>query len=123
MQNDFKLLGDSAFQSQGSLSSRMMTPLKETSLNKLSGDELKNALVRNKLISSLRQAAEWGMGSLQSKFGRLRLPLSVCPKERRILLEVVVWMYNLRVRKVRFTQIRTVFLNDYEDRVQIFYEK
>ncbi|KAF1788804.1 hypothetical protein GQ600_27324 [Phytophthora cactorum] len=60
-------------------------------------------------ITSVRQAAEWGMGSIQKVYSRLNLPLSYDPTIRGLRLANLFRMANYRVRTVGISQIRTTF--------------
>ncbi|PPQ64806.1 hypothetical protein CVT26_002638 [Gymnopilus dilepis] len=65
----------------------------------------------NNQLLSFRQTAEWGMRALQGSFGRLRVPLDINKNTQRgDLLETVVRLYQLRVRKVGINQIRNVYM-------------
>ena len=58
----------------------------------------------------MRQAAEWGMGSLQKDFRILRGPLPADAAERRQILDAVVLLHNFRCVVARCpNQIRTTF--------------
>ncbi len=63
----------------------------------------------HRLALSIRQAAEWGMGSIQKCCGRLRHRLSSKSAQRRELLELCTHYYNCRTRTVGLNQIRTVY--------------
>ena len=60
-------------------------------------------------VTTVRQAAEWGMRHLQSGFARLRVPLLLDVVARRLLLDACVLLHNFRVRTVGLSQIRTVY--------------
>jgi hypothetical protein len=59
----------------------------------------------------MRQAAEWGMRSIQSLFPRLndRFIYEEGGKQQ-IVLKMIVLLYDLRSRLVRINQIRNVYL-------------
>ena len=70
-----------------------------------------NALARDHQLLSFRQTAEWGNGTLQRVFGRLRIPLTLNYKRSRAtILENCVRLCNLRTRRVGLNQIRTVYM-------------
>ena len=54
-------------------------------------------------------AAEWGMRDIQSHFGRLRLKLPCDRAQRKTVIDVIVRLHNLRVRRVGLSQIGTVY--------------
>jgi len=60
-------------------------------------------------VTSLRQAAEWGMRSIQGSFPRLKATLTEEKFRRFRIIECAVRLHNLRTRLVGINQIRTVF--------------
>jgi hypothetical protein len=68
-------------------------------------EALQNALI------SVRQAAEWGMGTFQASFKRLTTRLSETPHKRLKLLKLCTLLMNYRTINVGQNQIRTVFGN------------
>jgi hypothetical protein len=75
-------------------------------------EEEKQAAVRfdNQLLAC-RQAAEWGMRTIQGSFGRLRIPLPINDtKGRANLIEICVRLSNVRARLVGISQIKDVFM-------------
>jgi hypothetical protein len=59
----------------------------------------------------MRQAAEWGMRSIQSSFPRLKDRFIYEEGgEQRIVLKMIVLLYNLCARLVGIYQIRNVYL-------------
>lgn len=70
-----------------------------------------HALGFNAQLVACRQAAEWGMRSIQGSFGRLRLPLDANDDgKRRDLLEICMRLHNLRTRLVGINQIRNTYM-------------
>ncbi|KAE9059926.1 hypothetical protein PF010_g30420 [Phytophthora fragariae] len=65
-------------------------------------------------ITSVRQAAEWGMGNMQKVYSRLNLPLPYDPVLRGVRINNIFRMANYRVRTVGISQIRTTFSGDLE---------
>ena len=61
--------------------------------------------------TSVRQLSEWGMRGLQASFPRLkdRLPYEEVG-EWRIILRMIVLLYNFRASTVGFNQIQTVYM-------------
>jgi len=108
----FYLIADTAFpRGQDRIDGWIKAPLKVK--DPLPAD----ALERTKLLAfdhqvlSYRQTAEWGNHTLQSSFGRLRLPLPVRDDVARAnLLEIAARLHNLRTRFVGLNQIRTVYM-------------
>jgi hypothetical protein len=61
--------------------------------------------------TSMRQAAEWGMRALQGSFPRLKATLKYEELgERKLILSVIVLLYNWRANTVGLNQIRSVFM-------------
>jgi hypothetical protein len=60
----------------------------------------------------MRQAAEWGMGSMQKVYSRLNLPLPYNPDLRGLRLNNIFRMTNYLVQTVGISQIRTTFSGD-----------
>jgi len=60
----------------------------------------------------MRQAAEWGMGSMQKVYSRLNLPLPYNPDLRGLRLNNIFRMTNYLVHTVGISQIRTTFSGD-----------
>jgi hypothetical protein len=59
----------------------------------------------------MRQATEWGLRSIQSLFPRLKERFVYKEGgEQRIVLKVIVLLYNLRASLVGINQIRNVYL-------------
>ena len=64
-------------------------------------------------ITSTRQAAEWGMHAIQSVFARTQLKLPTNKHTRKVILECVWHLYNVRCRIMKLNQIATVFSLSY----------
>jgi DDE superfamily endonuclease len=65
--------------------------------------------------TSMRQSAEWGMRALQASFPRLKERFIYEEHgERRIILKLMLLLYNLRARKVGINQIKNVYLSSLE---------
>lgn len=113
------IAADCAFSVQGEADFRIIKPLTKSQLQKHSNDKTVSvkqlvAIIRKyRTAVSIRQAAEWGMGSFQRVWGRLQLPLQWNKKKRRMLLNLAVRLHNTRARLVGLNQIRTVYAADY----------
>jgi DDE superfamily endonuclease len=67
-------------------------------------------MLRMEQATSLRQAAEWGMGAIQSSFPRLKDRIRYENNgERGVVLSLVPLLYNYRLAKVGLNQIRNVY--------------
>ena len=65
----------------------------------------------NKDATSLRQMSEWGMHGLQASFPRLRDRLRYEEQgERKIIMQLIVLLYNFRASTVGQNQIQSVFM-------------
>jgi hypothetical protein len=112
----FRIAADSAFKNAGDLTKYIFKPLKSDALARMANDaevsvdELAKRITQHRSCVSVRQAAEWGMGSLQRDFCILRGPLPVDAAERRLILDAVVLLHNFRCVVARCpNQIRTTF--------------
>ncbi|KAG9413244.1 hypothetical protein AC1031_016262 [Aphanomyces cochlioides] len=104
-----KLAADSAFPVSGRCAGRIVSPIKEGDLNR-QPDNCRYAMqVMSDCITSLRQAAEWGMGAVSKVYRQLLLPLLYDPELRGLRLNNMFRLYNLRVRRTGISQIKNVF--------------
>ncbi|KAE8970346.1 hypothetical protein PR002_g27143 [Phytophthora rubi] len=74
------VVSDSAFPSSTAMAERILTPLKDGDLERILPSLRASARTLHNAITSVRQAAEWGMGSVQKVYSRLNLPLPYDPK-------------------------------------------
>ncbi|KAI9895202.1 hypothetical protein PsorP6_018808 [Peronosclerospora sorghi] len=85
------------------MSGKIVTPLKRGDLKRavrMGGNE--EAIMQiNVAVTSIRQAAEWGMGAVRKAFPRLLNTLPWNPDVRRVLLDNIHRLYNYRVRPAR----------------------
>jgi hypothetical protein len=103
------VLSDSAFPVADELRGRILTPAKEGDLERAPLD-VRAKLVRIfNAITTLRQAAEWGMGAVEKAFRRLLMPLPYNPHVRQLRLLNIHKLYNFRVRTTGISQIRSHF--------------
>lgn len=103
------VLADSAFPVCNGLFGRIITPMKKGDLERASFECRPGLSKMSAAITSIRQAAEWGMGSTPKCFRRLLMPLPYNPKVRGRRLENIYRLYNLRVRRTGVSQIRSTF--------------
>ncbi|KAE9008465.1 hypothetical protein PR001_g15472 [Phytophthora rubi] len=80
------VVSDSAFPCSTNMTGRILTPLKDGDIERLVSSLHSSARTLHNAITSVRQAAEWGMGSMQKVFSRLNLPLPYNPEVRGRLL-------------------------------------
>jgi hypothetical protein len=70
-------------------------------------------LLISNVHTSLRQASEWGMSSLQGTFPHCKKCLPSDPTLRRLVIESIVLVHNFRTDYVGYSQIQTVFGPEY----------
>ncbi|KAI9909923.1 hypothetical protein PsorP6_010191 [Peronosclerospora sorghi] len=94
------VLADAAFPVTGSMFGRIVTPLKDGDLLRSVAQGTNEAEVKRvkSAITSIRQAAEWGIGVVDRVFRRLHGLLPFEPVVRRRRLANIHHLYNLRVR-------------------------
>ena len=61
-------------------------------------------------MTASRQAVEWGMRGLQSRWTRLLVPLSNDAVDRADLLELIVRLHNLVTHRIGANQSRSVYM-------------
>ena len=65
----------------------------------------------NREATSMRQSSEWGMRALQSSFPRLKDRMIYEEMgERKIILKMMVLLFNLRSRRVGINQILNTYM-------------
>ena len=74
-----------------------------------------HSLLVNRAATSVRQPSEWGMRTIQAQFPRLKDPLAYEERgERKVILQLMVNLYNFQTTKVGINQI----LNTYMPKVE-----
>ncbi|EIW77798.1 hypothetical protein CONPUDRAFT_92166 [Coniophora puteana RWD-64-598 SS2] len=108
----FYLVADTAFpRGTEQIAGRIKTPMKSGQRLPHNEAERQQVLAFDAQLVSFRQAAEWGMRTLQGSFGRLRIPLNIgSGTDRADLLEVCARLSNVRARLVGINQIRSVYM-------------
>lgn len=104
-----RLAADSAFPVGGAVAGKIVTPIKEGDLDRVPPECRLGMVAMSEAITSLRQAAEWGMGSTTKVYRQLEKPLPYQASLRQHRLENMFRLYNLRVRETGISQIRNVF--------------
>ncbi|KAG3091680.1 hypothetical protein PI125_g17355 [Phytophthora idaei] len=89
---------------------RILTTLKDGDIDRLLPSVRRSARMLHSAITSVWQAAEWGMGSVEKVYHRLLLPLPYEPERRRLMLSNIFHLANYRVRTSGISQIRTMFV-------------
>ena len=106
---DTRVASDSAFPVSGPLFGKIITPLKKGELARVDPVLRFVTLQMSAACTSIRQAAEWGMGSVEKVWRILLLKLPFNPALRQLRLENIHRLHNVRVRLTGISQIRTVF--------------
>jgi hypothetical protein len=106
---DHGLCADTAFPAGQALFRHIVSPLKEGELEKMEPSLQPAANAVSAQITSLRQACEWGMGSIQKPFKRLLLDLPWQDSVRERRLSNIFMLWNIRVRDTGISQIRESF--------------
>ncbi|KAJ2991387.1 hypothetical protein HDV02_003828 [Globomyces sp. JEL0801] len=89
--HEFNILADSAFAYSDDLSKHILAVMKDSAMDRLTNcDEDRTKLIINKAVFSQRQAAEWGMGTIQRTFGRLKSLLPLNNRKRLTLLKGLI---------------------------------
>jgi len=71
------------------------------------GREDARGILQLQQATSLRQAAEWGMGAIQSAFPKMKDRIKIEENgERRVVLHLLPLLYNCRLEHVGLNQIR-----------------
>ena len=91
-----RVLGDTAF----GTSNRLVRPLSETEIAILPPLLASQAKAIGNFVSSIRIAAEWGVGSITNSFQILRYLPADDPVKRATLWEVAIRLQNLRCRSM-----------------------
>ena len=83
--------------------------IKSSQADLVSNDPM--AFVVNQEATSMRQSAEWGMRALQASFPRLKDRLLFEEfGERRLIMKLMLLLYNYRARKVGINQILNTYM-------------
>ncbi|KAG9404967.1 hypothetical protein AC1031_004065 [Aphanomyces cochlioides] len=71
----------------------------------------RRAVAQGRQATSLRQTAEWGMRALKGSFPRLKDRLVYEERgERRLILNMMVLLFNFRTRLVGINQIQSTYM-------------
>lgn len=125
----YKICVDQGFPRQGEAYGILVGPISRRTARGLHRDVRDYLLKISNIHTSLRQASEWGMRGLQGSFPRLKKRLPSDKTRRRLVLEAIVFVHNLRTDIVGKNQIKTVFDIEYErihavegyDRIRRYY--
>ncbi|KIM55807.1 hypothetical protein SCLCIDRAFT_30069 [Scleroderma citrinum Foug A] len=112
----YYLVADTAFpRGTGDIVGQIRTTLKDGQRIAGTPDQILEAMAHNWELLSYRQTAEWGMRAIQGSFGRLQMPLNIDHDERRgNLIEVCLWLHNMRTVKIGINQIHTMYVPNWQ---------
>lgn len=111
--NGFFLIADSAFPSKNDVADKIKCTAKvQRRQRHLSDEDFNEFFAFNRQLTSARQAAEWGMRGIKGSFSRLNDQLPYEKDLRLLILNVIVRLYQLRVRLMNVSQIRKVYNNE-----------
>ncbi len=103
----FGLVSDSAFPAiEGA---RIISPLKENELDRAHPDARPAMVALSNDILSLRQACEWGVGSIEKVWRQFQMPMPLSFHLRNLRIKNIFHLWNFRVRTTGITQIGNVF--------------
>ena len=89
---------------------------KDERAEKAARRELKEMMLKNKQLIKARQAAEWGMRSLQGSFGRLKFPLDANDGPgRHRLVRLCCKLHQIRAQVVGISQIKNVYESNWRE--------
>jgi hypothetical protein len=97
-----------------------VVPKSDRTIRKIQRGPARDAEIqRCHVYVSLRQAAEWGMRSLQGSFARLKARLPSTKQVRRDIIYSILLLHNFRTVRVGLNQIATVFNPEYVDIINL----
>ncbi len=66
-------------------------------------------ILQKNAATSIRQAVEWGIGTIEHSWPRLQMPLRVDTKYNASLITLAIYLHNFKTRFTGINQTRTVF--------------
>jgi hypothetical protein len=125
----YKMCVDQGFPRSGDAAEVLVGPISRTKAYKLAPNLRPYLLRLSNVYTSLRQASEWGMRSLQGSFPRCKKRLPGNPMKRNSVIQSIVLVHNFRTEIVGLNQIKAVFDPEYEryislsgyDRIRRYY--
>ena len=103
------IISDTAFPIPPELVGRIITPLKDGDIRRASRETRSALRYLSAAITSLRQAAEWGMNCVPQVYRILQKKLPFNQEKRGRLLENCYRLWNLRVRTTGISQVKNHF--------------
>jgi hypothetical protein len=112
---NFAMCVDQGFPRKGEVAGKFVGPLSKRKRRALPVEVREEALRKHALYVSLRQAAEWGMRSLQGTFTRLKSHMTSERAMRERIVLCCVLLHNFRTELVGLNQIQAVFDKEYRE--------
>ncbi|KAA1085829.1 hypothetical protein PGT21_020947 [Puccinia graminis f. sp. tritici] len=113
----FRIISDTVFPRKSErLQARILAPAKRGDRLPSDSHDFARLQLLNKQLVSARQAAEWGMRSIQGSFARLKMPLPASDHQYWAdLLQLVCCLHQLRCRSVGINQTQTVYQSVWDE--------
>jgi hypothetical protein len=99
---DLYILADSAFNSGSECNRKIYKMLKSSDIEPNKFSQLVGA----------RQGAEWDKRAFQGLFARLKTRLPHSARQRRIIFEDCILLFNFRTEKIGLNQVKTVYFDE-----------
>ena len=72
--------------------------------------------------TSMRQSSEWGMHAFQASFPRIKDRITLEERgQRKLMIKLMIYLYNLRTRRVGINQILNVYMPSLNEDVNALY--
>ncbi|KAA1074568.1 hypothetical protein PGT21_010309 [Puccinia graminis f. sp. tritici] len=113
----YRIISDMAFPRKSErIQARILAPAKRGDRLPRESVEFARLQLLNEQLFSARQAAQWGMRSIQGSFGRLKMPLPATDHQYQAdLLQIACRLHQLRCRSVGINQTATVYQSVWDD--------
>jgi DDE superfamily endonuclease len=115
----YKICVDQGFPRSGDAAGILVGPISKKQARTLAPNLRPYLLKISNVYTSLRQASEWGMRSLQGTFPRCKKRLPSNAAKRKKVIQSIVLIHNFRTELVGLNQIKTVFDPEYERYINV----
>jgi hypothetical protein len=115
----YKICVDQGFPRSGAAAGILVGPISKKTARTLAPILRPYLLKISNVYTSLRQASEWGMRSLQGTFPRCKKRLPSNAEKRKKVIQSIVLIHNFRTELVGLNQIKTVFDPEYERYINV----
>jgi hypothetical protein len=105
----YALVADTAFPRSKDMHNKIITPMAQDDNFHDDPDIAVQQLFRHRQVVRVRQAAEWGMHTLQAVFPRLKCVLQFTIERNHDLLRLIFHLFNYRTRRVGLNQTKSVY--------------